>query len=354
MGALAFILLLILGFLTAVVGSIVGLVDAFRVSPVWGLLSLFIPFALLVFCLKFWNRKWARNSLIMSVSGVAMMLLSTPFMAAFDAQRASRLDDPRGETFPIEGGVVEEGIVETVPIPETGEEEFAEPLVPVAPQLSPIARADLIQSTDPNERIQQINDGRTDPFAVVPIPPAPQVVAPPPPVPAGSPAPVAGQPQPGAPGPVAPGGPVATAPGTTPGAPGTTTPGTPGATPGTPGTTTPGGPGQPAAPPALAPLPPLPQPTQAVAVQVSGVMTIGNQNFAVVQTPAGSQYVRAGQRIANGQVLVKRIDMRGSDPMVVLEENGIEVSRPVGAPPVSEEVAVNGAPAPGVAPQVQF
>jgi hypothetical protein len=83
-------------------------------------------------------------------------------------------------------------------------------------------------------------------------------------------------------------------------------------------------------------------------------MTIGNQNFAVVQTAAGSQYVRAGQRIANGQVLVKRIDLRGSDPVVVLEENGIEVFRPVGAPPVNEEVAVNGAPAPGVAPPVQF
>jgi hypothetical protein len=62
-------------------------------------------------------------------------------------------------------------------------------------------------------------------------------------------------------------------------------------------------------------------------------MTIGNENFAVVQTASGSQYVRAGQRLANGQVLVKRIDMRGNDPTVVLEENGIEVSRPVGSPP---------------------
>lgn len=338
MGAIAFVLLVILGFLTAVVGSIVGLVDAFRVSPVWGLLSLFIPFALLVYCLKFWNRKWARNSLIMSVSGAAMMLLSTPFLGAFNAQRASQLASPNGETFPIE-----EGVVETVPIPEVGDpdaEEFAEPLVPVAPQLAPIARADLIQSTDPNERIQQINDGRTDPFAVVPIPPAPPAVTPPPPVPAGPTPPAAAQP--GAPAPGAP-GPVATAPGT---------PGAPGATPGTPGATP--GPGQPVTPPALAPLPPLPQPTQAEAVQVSGVMTIGNQNFAVVQTPAGSQYVRAGQRISNGQVLVKRIDMRGSDPMVVLEENGIEVSRPVGAPPVGD-VAVNGAPSPGLAPPpVQF
>jgi Tfp pilus assembly protein PilP len=75
----------------------------------------------------------------------------------------------------------------------------------------------------------------------------------------------------------------------------------------------------------------------AEAVLVTGVMTIGNENFAVVQTSAGSQYVKAGQRVSNGQVLVKRIDMRGSDPVVVLEENGIEVSRPVGAPTATAE-----------------
>lgn len=69
-------------------------------------------------------------------------------------------------------------------------------------------------------------------------------------------------------------------------------------------------------------------------------MTIGNENFAVVQTAAGSQYVRAGQRVANGQVLIKRIDVRGSEPTVVLEQNGIEVSRPVGAaPPTAEAVS---------------
>lgn len=66
-------------------------------------------------------------------------------------------------------------------------------------------------------------------------------------------------------------------------------------------------------------------------------MTIGNENFAVVQTSAGSQYVRVGQRVSNGQVLIKRINMRGSEPTVVLEENGIEVSRPVGAPVVASE-----------------
>ncbi|PSN13279.1 hypothetical protein C7293_16585 [filamentous cyanobacterium CCT1] len=68
---------------------------------------------------------------------------------------------------------------------------------------------------------------------------------------------------------------------------------------------------------------------------MTGVVTIGNENFAVVETSAGSQYVKAGQRVANGQVLVKRIDVRGSDPKVVFEQNGIEVSRPVGAAPAT-------------------
>jgi hypothetical protein len=87
-------------------------------------------------------------------------------------------------------------------------------------------------------------------------------------------------------------------------------------------------------------LPELPRPAVAETVLVTGVMTIGNENFAVVQTTSGSQYVRAGQRVANGQVLVKRIDMRGQNPIVVFEENGIEVSRPVGAPPASDQPSV--------------
>ncbi|MBE9158894.1 hypothetical protein IQ265_18935 [Nodosilinea sp. LEGE 06152] len=336
MGAIAFLVLFVLGFLLATVGGIIGLVDAFRVSPVWGLLSLFVPFVLLVYCIKFWGRKWARNSLIMSLGGLGVMLLSTPLMGAFIAQRAGQLGISTEEEVPAEGTVIE-----PVPVPDeqvaTGE-EFAEPLVPVAPQLAPIARADLIQSTDPNERLQQINNSRIDPFAAVPVPPPPQVVAPP--APPGSPLPGAGSPVGtttaggGAAGGGAAGGgggggggaagsPVAAAPGT-PGGAGTGTGTTPGAAGGArPGT------------PSLAPLPALPQPTLAEAVLVTGVMTIGNENFAVVETSAGSQYVRAGQRVANGQVLVKRIDVRGSDPVVVLEQNGIEVSRPVGAAPAT-------------------
>jgi hypothetical protein len=64
------------------------------------------------------------------------------------------------------------------------------------------------------------------------------------------------------------------------------------------------------------------------------VVRIGNENYAIVQSPTDgtSQYVRPGQRLANGQVLVKRIEVQGGTPVVVLEQNGIEVSQPVGSP----------------------
>ncbi|MBW4460296.1 MAG: hypothetical protein KME47_08660 [Nodosilinea sp. WJT8-NPBG4] len=270
------------------------------------------------------------------------MLASLPFLGGFRAQQAQQAGAPAEESIPAE-----EVPVESVPVPDepvATQENFAEPLVPIAPQFSPIARADLIQSTDPNERLQQINNSRTDPFAIVPIPPPPpRVIAPP--------APVGGAR--GAATPGATGGRAGGGAGATGGTPVARTGGGAGATGGTPvartggtgGTTSGGsgaapgngGAGRPTTPPPLAPLPQLPKPALAEAVLVTGVMTIGNENFAVVQTSAGSQYVKAGQRVSNGQVLVKRIDMRGSDPVVVLEENGIEVSRPVGAPTATAE-----------------
>ncbi|MGB5975557.1 MAG: hypothetical protein WBG38_19685, partial [Nodosilinea sp.] len=76
MGATAFLVLFVLGFLLAVVGWIVGLVDAFQVSPAWGVLSLLVV-PLVVYCIKFWGRKWARNSLITLLGGLGVMLLST-------------------------------------------------------------------------------------------------------------------------------------------------------------------------------------------------------------------------------------------------------------------------------------
>ncbi len=85
-------------------------------------------------------------------------------------------------------------------------------------------------------------------------------------------------------------------------------------------------------------LPPLPDPTLAKAVQVTGVIVVGGVPQAILQAPneATSRYVQAGQRISNGQVLVKRIEMNnGSDPIVILEQNGVEVARAVGSPATS-------------------
>lgn len=87
--------------------------------------------------------------------------------------------------------------------------------------------------------------------------------------------------------------------------------------------------------PALPP-PPLPEPDLARTVAVTGVVQVGSDPQAIVKVPneATSRYVRIGQRLANGQVLVKRIEInQGSDPVVILEQYGIEVSKAVGEEP---------------------
>ncbi len=80
-------------------------------------------------------------------------------------------------------------------------------------------------------------------------------------------------------------------------------------------------------------LPRLPEPTLAQNVEVTGVIQVDGQPEAIVKAPnePSSRYVMVGQRLANGQVLVKRIEMNeGSTPIVILEQYGIEVARAVG------------------------
>jgi hypothetical protein len=107
-------------------------------------------------------------------------------------------------------------------------------------------------------------------------------------------------------------------------------------------------------PPKVAPRPDLPTlpsrpaqpiPTLANAVEVTGVVQIGSTMQAIVKAPdePTSRYVGVGQRLANGQVLVKRIETAGSEPIVVLEESGVEVIRAIGQ-------AAEGAPAKGEKP----
>jgi hypothetical protein len=90
----------------------------------------------------------------------------------------------------------------------------------------------------------------------------------------------------------------------------------------------------PKAPAGIPEMPPIPQPTLARQVEVTGVVKIGGTVQAIVKAPnePTSRYVGIGQRLSNGQILVKRIELNpGSEPIVILEENGIEVPVMVGS-----------------------
>ncbi|ALF55002.1 hypothetical protein ACX27_22735 [Nostoc piscinale CENA21] len=92
-------------------------------------------------------------------------------------------------------------------------------------------------------------------------------------------------------------------------------------------------------------LPSTPQPDLAKAVVVTGVVLIGREPQAIIQIPnePSSRYVQAGQRLANG-LLIKRIEMnQGSNPIVILEQYGIEVARMVGEAPTNSTPSVTSA-----------
>ena len=79
-------------------------------------------------------------------------------------------------------------------------------------------------------------------------------------------------------------------------------------------------------------LPPPPQPELARAVEVTGVVLVGGRAQAIIKVPSEptSRYVSSGARLSNG-VFVKRIEVNeGSDPVVILEQYGIEVAKMVG------------------------
>jgi hypothetical protein len=96
----------------------------------------------------------------------------------------------------------------------------------------------------------------------------------------------------------------------------------------------------PTIPPRTKSVPTAPTPpstTLASAVEVSGVVTVNGVTQAIIKAPNEdtSRYVSVGQRLSNGQVLVKRIDtFPGSEPVVILEQNGVEVARIVGDKPI--------------------
>jgi hypothetical protein len=168
---------------------------------------------------------------------------------------------------------------------------------------------DLISSTDPNQRVRQVQSNRSDPFALLPtaptvtLPPAPPTVAVAPPLRNPFPTSQASR--------------------------NLTTGGSNGGGAGGSGALAP----IPALVPRTTPIvPPPPQPDLARAVQVTGVVQVGETLYAIVNAPnePTSRYVQAGQRLSNGKVLVRRIETTGAEPKVVLEQFGVEVVRAVG------------------------
>ncbi|NJS12886.1 MAG: hypothetical protein HC789_22215 [Microcoleus sp. CSU_2_2] len=93
-------------------------------------------------------------------------------------------------------------------------------------------------------------------------------------------------------------------------------------------------------PPQIPVVPPPPSTDLATGTEVSGVVKVGTETQVIVKVPnePTSRYVKVGQRLSNGQVLVKRVDIKpGADPVVILEENGVEVAKAVGEKPASPE-----------------
>ncbi len=85
---------------------------------------------------------------------------------------------------------------------------------------------------------------------------------------------------------------------------------------------------------------------------VTGTVEIGGTIYAIIQatdepTPRN---VRAGQMISNGRVLVKRIDTNSEPPIVVLQQNGIEILRAVGAPVVASSTDTSQSASPQPTP----
>ncbi|MEO1446060.1 MAG: hypothetical protein AAFV46_07460 [Cyanobacteria bacterium J06635_11] len=224
------------------------------------------------------------------------------------------------------------------PVPEA-QETLPGPVV-ATPGAATVVAPDLIQSTNPSERASSVQRSRPDPFASL----VPQAVEVP-----GLEDNAQGGGQAGTP--AGGGGTTATAGGGTPAG---------GQLPG--GTAAGGQTGQPtpvatqpsAVPTPLSALPPVPQPDTARAVRISGVVQIGGTPYAIVQVPNEvERYVRTGERVAGGRVLVKRIDTRAVEPRVILEQNGIEVEALVTGGATNVAAEPTELPPPEQSPQTQ-
>jgi hypothetical protein len=84
------------------------------------------------------------------------------------------------------------------------------------------------------------------------------------------------------------------------------------------------------------------QALQARAVEVSGVIEVEGKIQVIIKLPTESfsRYVNVGEKIANSNIIVKRIEDRGTiSPTIVLSEGGTEVSHKIGEKPAAQTPA---------------
>lgn len=181
---------------------------------------------------------------------------------------------------------------------ELFEEGIGEAILPSLPVAFELARSELQSSTDPSERLQEIDRERPDPYAYVPVPPPPTAA---PPAPEDSPTDVGEESDADVPADE-----------------------------------------DSDLPDDLSPaLPDLPEPVViASQVEVTGVVQLSGETYAIVKAPGevASRYVKVGDRLSGGDILVKRIENRpGIVPVVILEERGMEIALPVAPPGQNQE-----------------
>lgn len=259
-----------------------------------------------------WGREMRSVFLVAVIAGLGLSVTGCDFFGGGD--------DTTTEQPTVESPVA------TDPAPTTSPQPFPEPTVEQQNTPKGILPPDLISSTDPDQRVQQVKGNRSDPFALLPTTPKVELAegALPNTTPTAVTLPT--------------GRTVATPPtqqaaqgagGGTPAKPATRAPGATATAPSS------GRNVKPAPKSPIANNPPRPQPTLAKAVEVTGVVQVGDQVYAIVNAPnePTSRYVQVGQRLAGGQVLVRRIETNRPDPVVVLEQQGVEVVRAVGESP---------------------
>ncbi|ABW29626.1 conserved hypothetical protein [Acaryochloris marina MBIC11017] len=167
----------------------------------------------------------------------------------------------------------------------------------------PAAKVVLTRPTNPDERLRVVKSGRTDPFAEI-VPAVPNTSSPRSTQPPST---------------------VNVPKGTAPKA---TAPTASSTSPSTKPSTTPG----------KIVLPTLPKPEVAQGVKVTGVINLGGRPKAILKAPGekSTRTVGVGERIANGQVLVKSINLSNpAAPVVVLEQSGMKVRVSVGQEPIA-------------------